>query len=184
MIKAETEARITSRTVAEVEAQRKAARTTDAWLRQQGDGLGHDLSRYTGPLFGTSEWLALPSDDPARAAALLLAARAWLHKRLSLAEDVLVDSAYLGRLGGLYAETAVADANEHARVLAAEVRRLPTYAQLAARRHTYPPIREVRATEDWTPVAIPGRPGWYRHWQSGGGQLDAQSYDLEPGGTA
>lgn len=26
---------------------------------------------------------------------------------------------------------------------------------------------EVTATPGWPPVAIPGRPGWYRHWVDG-----------------
>lgn len=29
------------------------------------------------------------------------------------------------------------------------------------------PARPVRATEGWPPVAIPGRPGWYRHLVDG-----------------
>jgi hypothetical protein len=29
------------------------------------------------------------------------------------------------------------------------------------------PVREVVATAGWPPVAIPGRPGWYRHLVDG-----------------
>jgi hypothetical protein len=31
---------------------------------------------------------------------------------------------------------------------------------------------EVTATPDWPPVAIPGRPGWYRHCGPNGEQTD------------
>lgn len=37
---------------------------------------------------------------------------------------------------------------------------------------------EVTATPGWTPVAIPGRPGWWRHCLSDGRQLDLPSRDL------
>lgn len=29
------------------------------------------------------------------------------------------------------------------------------------------PPREVHAAPGWPPVAIPGRPGWWRHWING-----------------
>lgn len=37
----------------------------------------------------------------------------------------------------------------------------PTVAQ--DKRSREQAAREVRATEGWPPVAIPGRPGWFRH---------------------
>jgi hypothetical protein len=35
-----------------------------------------------------------------------------------------------------------------------------------------PPPREVVATPGWPPIAIPGRPGWWRHY------IDSQQIDL------
>jgi hypothetical protein len=35
-----------------------------------------------------------------------------------------------------------------------------------------PPPREVVATPGWPPIAIPGRPGWWRHY------IDGQQIDL------
>ncbi|WP_189106870.1 hypothetical protein [Streptomyces camponoticapitis] len=35
-----------------------------------------------------------------------------------------------------------------------------------------PQPREMVATPDWPPVAIPGRPGWWRH------HVDGQQVDL------
>jgi hypothetical protein len=35
-----------------------------------------------------------------------------------------------------------------------------------------PPRYEVTATPDWPPVAIPGRPGWWRHL------IDGKQVDL------
>ena len=35
-----------------------------------------------------------------------------------------------------------------------------------------PSVREVIATPGWPPVAIPGQPGWWRHW------IDGQQVDL------
>lgn len=49
--------------------------------------------------------------------------------------------------------------------LAAGERSTPTVAQTSGR-------WEVRATPGWPPVAIPGRPGWWRH------HINGQQVDL------
>lgn len=42
---------------------------------------------------------------------------------------------------------------------------------------------EVAATTDWPPVAIPGRPGWWRHCIDGQ-QVDLSTNDTNERGTA
>lgn len=41
--------------------------------------------------------------------------------------------------------------------------------------------RPVRATPGWPPVAIPGRPGWWRHYIDGQ-QVDLPTRETQAGG--
>jgi hypothetical protein len=50
----------------------------------------------------------------------------------------------------------------------------PTYGDVLGRPATDPARDQLRATREWTPVAIPGRPGWWRHWVDGV-QVDTDS---------
>lgn len=43
----------------------------------------------------------------------------------------------------------------------------PSYGDVLGRDPADPDRDQLRATPDWTPVAIPGRPGWWRHWVDG-----------------
>ena len=48
----------------------------------------------------------------------------------------------------------------------------PTYGDVLGRDPNDPSRDEIRATPGWTPVAIPGRPGWWRHC------IDGEQVDL------
>lgn len=52
----------------------------------------------------------------------------------------------------------------------------PSYGDVLRRDPADPDRDQIRATPDWTPVAIPGRPGWWRHCIAGQ-QVDAQDYN-------
>ena len=52
----------------------------------------------------------------------------------------------------------------------------PTCGDVLGRDPSDPLRDEIRATPAWTPVAIPGRPGWWRHWVDGQ-QVDHDSYE-------
>ncbi|MFF3872919.1 hypothetical protein [Streptomyces sp. NPDC001978] len=94
------------------------------------------------PAYGSLPWLKLKPDDPKVYAATLEAAE--LHRR--------------------HVERIYNDA--HTRALNV----LQTAAEVRAARkgttRTREP-REVTATPGWPPIAIPGRPGWYRHLING-----------------
>ena len=49
----------------------------------------------------------------------------------------------------------------------------PTYGDVLRRDPGDPDRDEIRATPTWTPVALPGRPGWWRHC------IDGQQVDLD-----
>jgi len=50
-------------------------------------------------------------------------------------------------------------------------RNAPTWAEQQELRRL-PPPQKVTATPNWPPIAIPGRPGWWRHC------IDGQQVDL------
>lgn len=52
----------------------------------------------------------------------------------------------------------------------------PSYGDVLGRDPADPSRDQLQATPDWTPVAIPGRPGWWRHWDDGT-QIDNQNYN-------
>ena len=59
----------------------------------------------------------------------------------------------------------------------------PTFAELEQRRRQHPPAHVVQAAPGWTPIAIPGRPGWWRHLINGE-QVDLPSLSLPASETA
>lgn len=191
------EAKLTGRTTEEVQAHRTVLLQSFAWLKNTIEGLGQDPDRYTGPLFGTQEWLDLAPEDPKRTAGVLLATKSWLQDKADLPERVLAETFYLTELGAEYAEWAVDGANAIARRMAHDLARLPTYEELTVRREVFrtygdvlghdpddPARNEIRATPGWTPVALPGRPGWWRHCAPDGQQIDLPSYEFTGPGSA
>lgn len=42
-----------------------------------------------------------------------------------------------------------------------------SYGDILGRPADDPHRDEIRADADWTPIALPGRPGWWRHWING-----------------
>ncbi|MGC9543613.1 DUF2742 domain-containing protein [Streptomyces sp. UG1] len=114
------------------------------------------------PPYGSLAWLRLAPGDPRKVAAIITAAEE--HRRHADEE------ARLERLAEedpeAYRREIYADANAYAARLAPELARRPT-AEEIRRRSVRGPAREVTATAGWPPVAIPGRPGWYRHLVDG-----------------
>ncbi len=43
----------------------------------------------------------------------------------------------------------------------------PASDEAAPAEEPHRPSREVTATPGWPPIALPGRPGWYRHLVNG-----------------
>ncbi|MET8803611.1 hypothetical protein [Streptomyces sp. NPDC004546] len=108
---------------------------------------GHDDP----PQYGSAEWQQLPGNDPKKGAAVITAAEMW--RRYS-DEDELV--AWLN------------DAHRVRTPIASR----KTIAELDALAKPKP-ARPVQAAPGWPPIAIPGRPGWYRHLVNGR-QVDVQ----------
>lgn len=121
------------------------------------------------PEYGSPGWFRLAGDDPRRPAALIGAAEAWRRQRDDQARlEELAESDPDAWYGAVFGP---ADA-EAARFLRREqLSRRPTFAEIA-RRRAHRPAREVRAAPGWPPVAIPGRPGWWRHL------IDGRQVDL------
>lgn len=143
------------------------------------DGAPEDLEV---PEYGTAEWLDLPGADPRRAAALITAAEQW---RGLVDEQLRLDElAEINPTAWYDAVTRAAD-EEAQRLLQAEkdnkngypYSSRPTIAELDARRREYRPAHVVKATPGWSPIGIPGRPGWWRHFINGE-QVDLPSREL------
>jgi hypothetical protein len=126
------------------------------------------------PVYGSPAFTALPERDPRRDAAVLNAAETWrqytaeaparLHRQL--ADD--------HRAATVLFQRWEAEQAQAFRELAREVRswaNRPTWPEQQQLRQL-PAARPVRATAGWTPVAIPGRLGWWRHLAPDGSQLD------------
>lgn len=139
---------------------------TAMWAEQQVTTLG--VNEY--PVYGSPAWAALRAADPRRAAAIIEAAELWRRQQAR--------EAWLDRLLDEAPEewfrivTADADAEAGRQLRALRLSAQPTAAELAARRAQRGPVREVVATAGWPPVAIPGRPGWWRGLTRDGRQLD------------
>lgn len=107
------------------------------------------------PRYGSRAWAELPADDPRRVGAILTAAEQWRrqqreHRRLDalMEEDPEV----------WYAET-FADARKQAARLVPAIAAMRTARDVKNLRAKGSPVRELRATAGWPPVAIPGQPG-------------------------
>jgi hypothetical protein len=144
-------------TAAALAAHNRAGR----WVRRRLDA----FHAYRGPLpeYGSPEWAALRADDTAREASALEAAERWRTGRAyqQWLDDLLADDP------DTWFETVTRDANDQARRAAAQLARQPTHQELTAIRAQHQPPRDVQATPGWAPVAVPGRPGWWRHWING-----------------
>ncbi|MFJ7154650.1 hypothetical protein ACIQUQ_06900 [Streptomyces sp. NPDC101118] len=101
------------------------------------------------PPYASHAWRDLHPDDPRRLAAALDAAEKW--RKYGDGERLFWELEQISRQGFR------ADAK--------------TRAELEELRRPHTP-HEVTATPGWPPVAIPGRPGWWRHW------IDGKQVDL------
>ncbi|SOD63667.1 hypothetical protein SAMN06297387_11220 [Streptomyces zhaozhouensis] len=156
-------------------ARTRPADVAALWAQAQVTRLLAELPEGAGlPEYGSPEWLRLAGEDPRRAAALIVAAEAWRrHVDDQARLDELAESDLHAWYGAVFGP---ADA-EAARFLRREqLSRWPTFAEIVGRRR-YGPIREVVATPGWSPIAIPGRPGWWRHLIDGG-QVDLPSREV------
>ncbi|WP_406462332.1 hypothetical protein OH768_44245 [Streptomyces sp. NBC_01622] len=103
---------------------------------------GHDAPP---PRYGTREWHLLAENDPRKAAALIEAAEWW--RKYGDEVGLLAWFRDVSRSRGPVAN----------RMTIAELDRLAKPK----------PTNPVQASQGWPPVAIPGRPGWYRHLVNG-----------------
>ncbi|MGX9887359.1 hypothetical protein [Streptomyces sp. NPDC002276] len=101
------------------------------------------------PKYGSTAWRQLPEDDPRRVAGMITAAELW--RRFGDEEELMAW---------------FRDATRNRSSLAS--RRTLAELDTLARRAAVP----VQATPGWPPVAVPGRPGYYRHL------VDGQQVDL------
>lgn len=122
------------------------------------------------PRYGSDAWRALKPEDRQRAAAIIEAAELW--RRHWARKD------HLARLAEEDPEEwwreVTADANGEAQRLLRRLRlsTLPTWDKVRAKRSQYGPIHEVKATPHWPPIAVPGRPGHWRHCGPDGEQIE------------
>lgn len=119
------------------------------------------------PAYGSMEWLDLEPGDPRKVAALITAAE---EQRRRTAEEARLNQLAIGDPEE-YFHQVTADADAYAAGVAPALAHQLAVDELrrAAPRQ---PVREVVATAGWPPIAIPGRPGWYRHL------IDGQQVDL------
>ncbi|MEW2272185.1 hypothetical protein [Streptomyces griseofuscus] len=108
----------------------------------------------------------MPSNDPRKGAAVLTAAELWRrfgHNDLSVIEAAECWRKYGDEVLTWFKEASVPHAPLAERKTLAELDALGKPQ----------PARPVQATEGWPPIAIPGRPGWYRRFVNGR-QVDVQ----------
>lgn len=114
------------------------------------------------PLYGSLAWLHLAPGDPRKVAALITAAEEY--------RQYADEEARLDRLAEedpeAYRREVYAEANAYAASIARNVALRHT-AEEIRRRAAGGPAHVVVATAGWPPVALPGRPGWYRHLVDG-----------------
>ncbi|AKA08825.1 hypothetical protein SAZ_25265 [Streptomyces noursei ZPM] len=121
------------------------------------------------PAYGSVAWCSLPADSPQRLAAALDAAERWRHH---VAEEQRLDALAESDPAAWFREM-TADANDQARRTLRRLRlsSVPTADEMTTRRQPRP-ARPAAASPAWPPLAVPGRPGWWRHF------LDGQQVDL------
>jgi hypothetical protein len=118
------------------------------------------------PEYGSPAWRALLTADPRRAAAIITAAEHWRRDRADEAElNRLLDDDPVE-----WFRRVTAEADAEARRIAPALARRPIVVPSAGRRPVR--ARPIVATPGWPPVAIPGRPGWWRHHVADGRQID------------
>ncbi|MFB6620335.1 hypothetical protein ACIGFK_07430 [Streptomyces sp. NPDC085524] len=145
------------------------------WASAQATALGGGDA----PAYGDPAWRALAAADPRRTVAILAAAEQW---RRHAAREAWLDHLLSTDPDRWYA-VVTADANAHARTITGDLARRPTLAELRARRERAEPARAcpVAASPGWPPVAVPGRPGSWRHRLADGRQADlAHNQPQEP----
>ncbi|MEV5506282.1 DUF2742 domain-containing protein [Streptomyces orinoci] len=140
-----------------------AGDVTALWAEQQFTA----LEVTDPPEYGSPAWIRLRAEDPRRAAAIIEAAEHWRRhvQREHWLDKLLTDDPER------WFHVVTQDADGYARTIAASLARRPTNEELAGRRQPVP-VREVRATPGWPPIAIPGRPGWWWHC------IDGRQVDL------
>jgi hypothetical protein len=114
------------------------------------------------PAYGSLEWLRLVPGDPRKVAAVITAAEE--HRRY-VDEEARMDRLAEEDPEAFYREI-TADANAYAARIAPGLARRPTVDELRRGAHRGL-VHQVAAVPGWPPVAIPGRPGWYRHLVDG-----------------
>lgn len=125
------------------------------------------------PPYGSLAWCRLPLAAPHRKAAVVIAAEQWRHQQ---AEQARLEALYSIDPDAWFREI-TAEADCAAARLGRTLASTPTWEE-CRRRRTHRPPKPVTASPDWTPVGIPGRPGWWRHCVNGE-QIDLPHYDIE-----
>lgn len=125
------------------------------------------------PDYGTPSWARLDARNPLRSAAVITAAELWRRQET---EKARLEELYGSDPEAWFREiTAKADAA--AARLGRSLASAPTWEE-CRRRRAPRPTAPVRATPEWTPIGIPGRPGWWRHYLDGR-QVDLPHSDLD-----
>ncbi|MEV6116643.1 hypothetical protein AB0L59_30250 [Streptomyces sp. NPDC052109] len=119
------------------------------------------------PAYGSPKWQQLPGADPHKAAAMITAAELW--RRHGHDDMSVIEAADLWRK---YCSDELLTWFREASATHAPLASRKTIAELDALAKPKP-AHPVQATAGWPPVAIPGRPGWYRHLVNGR-QVDVQ----------
>ncbi|MDX5565650.1 DUF2742 domain-containing protein [Streptomyces sp. ID05-04B] len=133
----------------------------DLWAQAQVTSLLRSIDGEP-PAYGSLSWLRLAPGDPRKVAAIITAAEAY---RQRAAEEARLEQ-LAAEDPEAYRMQVYAEANEYAASVARDIARRPT-AEESRRRAELGPAREVIAAAGWPPVAVPGRPGWYRHFVDG-----------------
>lgn len=127
------------------------------------------LATGDAPAYGSTAWRGLPAADARRTVAILAAAEQW---RRHTSREAWLDH-LLENDPEAWFRIVTADANAYARTITGGLARRPTLDELRARRRTSPAhARPVTALAGWPPIAIPGRPGRWRHCLANGAQAD------------
>lgn len=146
------------RTLRSVPPDAMAGDVTQLWAEQQFSALGVTEA----PEYGSPAWVKLRADDPRRAAAVVEAAELWRRYR---ARETWLDQ-LLEDDPDRWFSIVTAEANAEAVRMAPALARGKTSAEIRAARRRRPAHR-LAATPGWSPIAIPGRPGWWHHLLNG-----------------
>lgn len=150
-----------------------AAEVTALWAETKvTDLLVHTGPDFVPPAYGTTLWARLVSGDPVKSAAVITAAELWRRQE---AEQARLEALYHTDSEAWFREI-TADADAAARRLGRTLASTPTWEECRKRRQHRPPWPLV-ASPGW-PVAIPGRPGWWRQCINGQ-QADLPGGDLD-----